>query len=600
VDRGLAGLVHRGPQGRVEPLIFPSLEKLVENRLPSERGPLVERGIERRVSSLLPQPGHRPGKAGRIGSERGGSDARPDPVGHTEESGTPNRFSPDPRGLSHEGEPPGQEHVRVLFPEFGNRGQDEALRPPMVSPQRPEERPVLEGGSQVGGPELPGHLDGLGTEAVRSDPVALDLGRERTHQERESMPGFFRMLPEPGQRPGCMILPPRIEKLEVAQGQVVLDHGSRVIVAGGFRHGAGLFEEFATLCHPSLQRGQRTGSEEEPGPGPSGGPDLGKGEGALDPAVRLLPEPGEEPEPPEVGHHFHVSSRRTRPRTGKRFPQVLDVGQETVHVLLPVGPGHARRRPSHLGGEEGCVPSPDPFGLTRFLEPPGAVLPDGLQKRVPGGPLHFLDLQERAVHQAGDLLQHLQRRLPLLAPHGRRAIEGESPTKDAESHEQNPGGFGEELVTPVDGRMERAMSRHDATALRGEKGKDVVEAVPDLLHAQYPDTGRGKLDGKRDAVEPPADVGHDPDDLRGQFKLPRHVARPLLEEPDGPGPGHRLRRIIRARHRETGYEPGPLPCYAQRLSARGQDRQVRTGAEEVLGHPGAGIHQMLAVVQNEE
>jgi hypothetical protein len=269
-------------------------------------------------------------------------------------------------------------------------------------------------------------------------------------------------------------------------------------------------------------------------------------------------------------------------------------------VHLSVGPGHVGRRPGRFGGEEGGVPLPDPLEVTRPLESTGGVVPDRLQEGVPGGTVHLLHLQQRPVDQACHLVEHFEGVFRLVASHRCGAIESESPSEDAESHEQHPGGLGEEVVAPVDGRAEGAMPGRDVPSTRGEEGEDIVEAVPDLLHTEDPDPGRCELDGERDPLEPPADVGHDPDIVRSKREFPCPVPGPLLEEAHGPGPGHRLRWFVRVRYGETGYEPCPLPGHAQSLPAGGENRQLRTGAQEFLGHLRTGIHQVLAIVQDEE
>ena len=51
---------------------------------------------------------------------------------------------------------------------------------------------------------------------------------------------------------------------------------------------------------------------------------------------------------------------------------------------------------------------------------------------------------------------------------------------------------------------------------------------------------------------------------------------------------------------ERGNGPGDLAGDAQSLPAGGQDAQLRTGTQQRLGELGAGLDQMLAVVQNQQ
>jgi hypothetical protein len=269
-------------------------------------------------------------------------------------------------------------------------------------------------------------------------------------------------------------------------------------------------------------------------------------------------------------------------------------------VLRPIRPGHVGGNPRHLRRHEPGVPSQDPVGLSRGLEPQDAILPDGLQGGVAGHPVHLLHLEKGPVHQEGHLVQHVEGILARVAPHRGGAIQGEPAPEDAEPHEEPTSGLGKQIVAPVDGGAEGPVPGHHPAAAGGEEGEDVVQAVPDLLHRQDPYPGRRQLDGQGDAVQGPADLGHHRRVSRGQREPPGHVPGPILEELEGLGPGHGLRGIGGIGNRESGDEPRPLAHDPQGLPARGQDGEIRTGGQEGLGRLGAGLHQVFAVVQHQE
>ena len=54
------------------------------------------------------------------------------------------------------------------------------------------------------------------------------------------------------------------------------------------------------------------------------------------------------------------------------------------------------------------------------------------------------------------------------------------------------------------------------------------------------------------------------------------------------------------RHGQRGYPPHHLPGHAQRLSAGGQDPQLRAGIQQLVRKVRHGLDQVLAVVQDEQ
>ena len=89
--------------------------------------------------------------------------------------------------------------------------------------------------------------------------------------------------------------------------------------------------------------------------------------------------------------------------------------------------------------------------------------------------------------------------------HGERGLDGEAARKGGEAPEHDPFVLGEEAVAPLDRRLQRAVAVGSATC--GEQLEPVGESLDDLVRRELCDLRGGELDGQRDAVEPPADLG---------------------------------------------------------------------------------------------
>jgi hypothetical protein len=124
-----------------------------------------------------------------------------------------------------------------------------------------------------------------------------------------------------------------------------------------------------------------------------------------------------------------------------------------------------------------------------------------------------------------------------------------------------------------------------------------VEPVGEVVDGQGADPGGGELDGQGEAVEGTADVA-DP----GQEPPPGRDpgvggAGPVQEQPDR-GAAHLLgagRGDLQRRH-----DQDPLAGGGEPLPAGRQDREPPGRGEQLLGQPGHGGQQVLAVVEHQE
>ena len=211
------------------------------------------------------------------------------------------------------------------------------------------------------------------------------------------------------------------------------------------------------------------------------------------------------------------------------------------------------------------------------LEQPVAAGPRGCGGRQRGLPAReppTVEHDERLVDEVGEQVEHVA------AGDGLGGLQREAPREDGEAAQQRLLVVGEELVAPVDGRLQGAVAGERGAAPVGEQAEAIVEPRRDLRDREHPRARRRELDGERDAVEPLADLGH-----HGRVVA---LARALLEESD------RLGRDQR-RHAE-----GVLAGEAQRLAAGGQDREIGAVAEQAIREPARRVEEVLAVVEDEE
>ena len=131
--------------------------------------------------------------------------------------------------------------------------------------------------------------------------------------------------------------------------------------------------------------------------------------------------------------------------------------------------------------------------------------------------------------------------------------------------------------------------------------KASVRPDEELRRAEELAPRRGQLDGERDAVEPVADRHDVADVVVAQREVARtHRARSTNSRTASDS---RARGAVSPAHRretELRYAPAQLAGHVERCSTGREQRDVGPGAKDGVGRVGAGVHDVLAVVEDEQ
>ena len=165
----------------------------------------------------------------------------------------------------------------------------------------------------------------------------------------------------------------------------------------------------------------------------------------------------------------------------------------------------------------------------------------------------------------------------------------------------------QEIVAPGDRRVQRLVTRRQVPRASGQQLQTLVQSPREVGRREHVDLSRGQLDRQGEAVEPAANVGDRPCVLTGDRERGLDRPGPLAKQPDRVVADHRRGDVVaRWDHqlarwdRQGGHRPGFFPAHAQRLAARGQDREAGAALEEGFRERGAGVEEVLAVVQDEQ
>ena len=245
----------------------------------------------------------------------------------------------------------------------------------------------------------------------------------------------------------------------------------------------------------------------------------------------------------------------------------------------------------------------DRIGLAGRLESLAAVLAQSLQDGI-ARPLACRQVRdrERLVDQPRQQVEHglVAREV---GPADRFArVEVEAVSEDAQPPEEHPLGLAKEVVAPVDRRAERPLTRQGRAAPAGQDPEAVLEAGEEVVESEDVDPGGRELDRQRDAIEPATDTRDHLGVVIGQGEAGPLSRRAVAEQLDrfvasscrGRG------RTTRVRGRERRDAPGQLARDAERLTARGEDPQTGSVAEEAIDQLGRDLDDVLAVVQDHQ
>ena len=209
-------------------------------------------------------------------------------------------------------------------------------------------------------------------------------------------------------------------------------------------------------------------------------------------------------------------------------------------------------------------------GLAQAFERIGAR---GLEKPVAR---HRIALGEhqRLVHQRAQVIERgpaVDLRVPRDVL---RRFQGEAAREHAEPPE-HPLLFGvEKAVTPLERGAQRLVPAEHGARTGSEHVEAFVEPRAQAFHAEQRHARGGKLDGQRNAVEPPADLDDRIDVVGPQDEVRRHGLRARREELDR-SCAHRLGGRIAPRQGKHAESIDVLVGDLQRFLAGGQHANAR-------------------------
>ena len=153
----------------------------------------------------------------------------------------------------------------------------------------------------------------------------------------------------------------------------------------------------------------------------------------------------------------------------------------------------------------------------------------------------------------------------------------------------------QQVVAPVDRGAQRPLAWRRGPVPERQQPEPVGHPHPDLVDGERADPGSGQLDRQRDPVEGTAKFRDGAGVFRGERETWGSSQRPFGKKLDsipwrraGGGNGQR------------GHRPHRLTGDPQRLATGGQQPQLSRARQQPLAQPGAGVEQVLAVVEREQ
>ena len=248
-----------------------------------------------------------------------------------------------------------------------------------------------------------------------------------------------------------------------------------------------------------------------------------------------------------------------------------------------------RRRPRRPARSllAGVLPDRLQQPVARLVRPPPRPATSDLSPAAPAGPAPSAP---RSPSPAHDRLGRLQ-----------RPAAGE----DRQPAQQHPLRLGQQVVAPVDRRPQRLLARQRPSGCRRSAGGSGRPAGRRSARPTAPQPRRRQLDRQRDAVQPPADLAPRP---------ARSSRSARSRGCDGAAPARRrggTAVVARERRRSGRCLSGPAvasdgtrqtvsPATPSALAAGGQDAQAGAAPQQRLGQRGAGVEQVLAVVEHQQ
>ena len=295
----------------------------------------------------------------------------------------------------------------------------------------------------------------------------------------------------------------------------------------------------------------------------------------------------------ELQQRLHQHRRLGRVADGhrpvQRRPQVVPLLRQHPDAFEVAGTLELAVRPlGHLGVVREVPVAPDD-DLASLVEAFLAVLTQCLEQRVAGVGTSPVGDDHGLVDQSSQQVGHGLMVDALIRAHRADGSDVAATREHRQPVEQQPLVLGEQLVGPLHRRPQRLVALRPATTAALQQPEAVRQLVGEIAECHRTDPSGGQLDGQRKAVQAVADRG----DHRqvGVRRRERGVRRcgPLAEQ---------LHPALR--RRQGRHWPHPLRGHADRLAARGQQRNRGTGGRDPRRQPGDRIQDVLAVVQDQQ
>jgi hypothetical protein len=228
------------------------------------------------------------------------------------------------------------------------------------------------------------------------------------------------------------------------------------------------------------------------------------------------------------------------------------------------------------------------------------VLAEGLEQAVARLLAVPLGREQRRVDESAHERDGTARGTVVGEADGCGGTEVERPDEDGESLEERPLGIGQERVTRIHRRLERAVAGRCAHRRQLQESESLVEMPNDLLRRQDGQTGGGHLDRQRQAVEPPAHLQHGRRIAGVEHERGVAGTASLDEQAHGVELGELGRRRLSGRKAERRHRPHEFSFDMQRR-ATGREHARAGGPAHDCRHElgGRGCH-VLAVVDKQE
>ena len=248
------------------------------------------------------------------------------------------------------------------------------------------------------------------------------------------------------------------------------------------------------------------------------------------------------------------------------------------------------------------VPPPQRRVLTGAVQAFLPELAQGLRQPVPGHALAVLGDQHRLVAQRGQQPQHVAGGQPVIGADALGRVQLEPAGEHRQPRPQQPFGPAAQLIAPLDRGPQRLLPGRVGAAAPGQQAQPVAQPLIDLLRGQHRQPRRGQLDGQRQPLQPAADPGHRRHVRLGHREPRHHLRRPLGEQPHRREP-RQLRQcellpgVGCSQRRDRQHH---LAVDNQRFPAGGQHPQPGRRPQQQVGQLGGRVHQVLAVIQNQQ